>query len=113
MWEPLELAGAVLDAPPHAGLLAGLNVLITAGPTRERLDPVRYLTNRSSGKMGFAVAEAAREAGAHVTLVSGPVQLPTPRGHHPNQCRKRARDARGRASTRGRGRRVHRRRRRG
>ncbi len=58
----------------------GLNVLITAGPTRERLDPVRYLTNRSSGKMGFAVAEAAREAGAHVTLVSGPVQLPTPPG---------------------------------
>ena len=57
-----------------------LNVLITAGPTRERLDPVRYLTNRSSGKMGFAVAAAAREAGAHVTLVAGPVQLPTPAG---------------------------------
>jgi len=54
--------------------------LITAGPTRERLDPVRYLTNRSSGKMGFAVAAAAREAGAHVTLVAGPVQLPTPAG---------------------------------
>ncbi len=64
----------------NAGLLAGLNVLITAGPTRERLDPVRYLTNRSSGKMGFAVAAAAREAGAHVTIVSGPVQLPTPAG---------------------------------
>ena len=64
----------------NAGLLAGLNVLITAGPTRERLDPVRYLTNRSSGKMGFAVAEAAREAGAHVTVVSGPVQLHTPKG---------------------------------
>jgi phosphopantothenoylcysteine decarboxylase/phosphopantothenate--cysteine ligase len=61
-------------------LLAGLNVLITAGPTRERLDPVRYLTNRSSGKMGFAVAEAAREAGAHVTVVTGPVQLQTPAG---------------------------------
>ena len=57
-----------------------LNVLITAGPTRERLDPVRYLTNRSSGKMGFAVAAAAREAGAHVTVVAGPVQLPTPAG---------------------------------
>jgi phosphopantothenoylcysteine decarboxylase/phosphopantothenate--cysteine ligase len=57
-----------------------LNVLITAGPTRERLDPVRYLTNRSSGKMGFAVAEAAREAGAHVTVVTGPVQLQTPTG---------------------------------
>jgi phosphopantothenoylcysteine decarboxylase/phosphopantothenate--cysteine ligase len=61
-------------------LLTGLNVLITAGPTRERLDPVRYLTNRSSGKMGFAVAAAAREAGAHVTLVSGPVHLATPAG---------------------------------
>ena len=58
----------------------GLNILITAGPTRERIDPVRYLTNRSSGKMGFAVAAAAREAGAHVTIVSGPVQLPTPAG---------------------------------
>jgi phosphopantothenoylcysteine decarboxylase/phosphopantothenate--cysteine ligase len=70
----------VLSPPVNDGLLAGLNVLITAGPTRERLDPVRYLTNRSSGKMGFAVAAAAREAGAHVTLVSGPVQLPTPTG---------------------------------
>ena len=80
MWEPIELAESLLQPPPNAGLLAGLNVLITAGPTRERLDPVRYLTNRSSGKMGFAVAEAAREAGAHVTLVSGPVQLQTPAG---------------------------------
>lgn len=80
MWEPAELAEGLLQPPPNAGLLAGLNVLITAGPTRERLDPVRYLTNRSSGKMGFAVAAAAREAGAHVTLVSGPVQLPTPPG---------------------------------
>jgi phosphopantothenoylcysteine decarboxylase/phosphopantothenate--cysteine ligase len=80
MWEPIELAESVLSPPVNDGLLAGLNVLITAGPTRERLDPVRYLTNRSSGKMGFAVAAAAREAGAHVTLVSGPVQLPTPAG---------------------------------
>ncbi len=80
MWEPTKLADALLEPPPNAGLLAGLNVLITAGPTRERLDPVRYLTNRSSGKMGFAVAAAAREAGAHVTLVTGPVQLPTPAG---------------------------------
>jgi phosphopantothenoylcysteine decarboxylase/phosphopantothenate--cysteine ligase len=80
MWEPAKLAESLLEAPPNAGLLAGLNVLITAGPTRERLDPVRYLTNRSSGKMGFAVAAAAREAGAHVTLVSGPVHLPTPTG---------------------------------
>jgi phosphopantothenoylcysteine decarboxylase / phosphopantothenate---cysteine ligase len=80
MWEPIKLAETMLQPPPNAGLLAGLNVLITAGPTRERLDPVRYLTNRSSGKMGFAVAEAAREAGAHVTMVSGPVQLQTPAG---------------------------------
>jgi len=80
MWEPLKLAEALLEPPANAGLLTGLNVLITAGPTRERLDPVRYLTNRSSGKMGFAVAAAAREAGAHVTIVSGPVQLQTPVG---------------------------------
>jgi phosphopantothenoylcysteine decarboxylase/phosphopantothenate--cysteine ligase len=80
MWEPTKLAEAVLAPPPNMGMLAGMNVLITAGPTRERLDPVRYLTNRSSGKMGFAVAAAAREAGAHVTLVAGPVNLPTPPG---------------------------------
>jgi phosphopantothenoylcysteine decarboxylase/phosphopantothenate--cysteine ligase len=80
MWEPIQLAESLLEPPVNAGLLAGLNVLITAGPTRERLDPVRYLTNRSSGKMGFAVAAAAREAGAHVTMVSGPVQLETPAG---------------------------------
>jgi phosphopantothenoylcysteine decarboxylase/phosphopantothenate--cysteine ligase len=80
MLEPTQLAEALLAPPVNAGLLAGLNVLITAGPTRERLDPVRYLTNRSSGKMGFAVAEAAREAGAHVTVVTGPVQLQTPTG---------------------------------
>ncbi len=80
MWEPKVLATTLLEPPVNAGLLTGLNVLITAGPTRERLDPVRYLTNRSSGKMGFAVAAAAREAGAHVTLVTGPVNLPTPSG---------------------------------
>ena len=80
MWEPAQLAESVLEPPANAGLLAGLNVLITAGPTRERIDPVRYLTNRSSGKMGFAVAVAAREAGAHVTIVTGPVQLQTPPG---------------------------------
>jgi phosphopantothenoylcysteine decarboxylase/phosphopantothenate--cysteine ligase len=80
MWEPMNLAESLLEPPANAGLLAGLNILITAGPTRERIDPVRYLTNRSSGKMGFAVAAAAREAGAHVTIVTGPVQLPTPAG---------------------------------
>jgi phosphopantothenoylcysteine decarboxylase/phosphopantothenate--cysteine ligase len=60
--------------------LAGDHVLVTAGPTREALDPVRYLSNRSSGKMGFALAEAARDRGAAVTLVCGPVALPTPYG---------------------------------
>ena len=60
------------------GSLAGKRVLITAGPTREAIDPVRYISNHSSGKMGFAIAEAAIEAGAGVTLVSGPVNLATP-----------------------------------
>jgi phosphopantothenoylcysteine decarboxylase/phosphopantothenate--cysteine ligase len=60
------------------GTLAGVNVLITAGPTHEAIDPVRYITNGSSGKMGYALAEAAHEAGANVTLISGPVSLPTP-----------------------------------
>ncbi|WP_163923697.1 phosphopantothenoylcysteine decarboxylase, partial [Raoultella planticola] len=55
-------------------------LLITAGPTFEAIDPVRGITNHSSGKMGFAIARAAAEAGAEVTLVSGPVHLPTPRG---------------------------------
>ncbi len=80
MLEPLELAeqlGALLAA---GGELAGRRVLVTAGPTRERLDPVRFISNRSSGKMGFAVAQAARAAGAEVVLVSGPVSLPTPPG---------------------------------
>jgi phosphopantothenoylcysteine decarboxylase/phosphopantothenate--cysteine ligase len=80
MWEPNLLAASLLEPPVNAGLLSGINLLITAGPTRERIDPVRYLTNRSSGKMGFAIAAAAREAGAHVTLVTGPVQVPTPAG---------------------------------
>ena len=61
-------------------VLAGQHVLVTAGPTYEAIDPVRGITNLSSGKMGFAVARAAREAGASVTLVAGPVSLPTPRG---------------------------------
>jgi phosphopantothenoylcysteine decarboxylase / phosphopantothenate---cysteine ligase len=60
--------------------LAGQHVLVSAGPTFEAIDPVRGLTNLSSGKMGFAIARAAHEAGAHVTLVAGPVSLPTPRG---------------------------------
>lgn len=60
--------------------LAGKHVVITAGPTREALDPVRYVSNHSSGKMGFALAEACRDAGARVTLLAGPVSLPTPVG---------------------------------
>jgi phosphopantothenoylcysteine decarboxylase/phosphopantothenate--cysteine ligase len=80
MLEPAEILDAF--APRGAGnrVLAGLKVMITAGPTRERIDPVRFITNRSSGKMGFAVAEAAREAGAEVVLVSGPVNVATPPG---------------------------------
>jgi phosphopantothenoylcysteine decarboxylase/phosphopantothenate--cysteine ligase len=62
------------------GALAGRKVLVTAGPTRERIDPVRFITNRSSGKMGYAVAEAARDAGAEVVFLSGPVSVPTPAG---------------------------------
>ncbi|HHC72616.1 MAG TPA: bifunctional phosphopantothenoylcysteine decarboxylase/phosphopantothenate--cysteine ligase CoaBC [Thiotrichales bacterium] len=62
------------------GPLAGLRLLVTAGPTREAVDPVRFIGNRSSGRMGYAVARAARELGAKVTLVSGPVSLPTPEG---------------------------------
>jgi phosphopantothenoylcysteine decarboxylase/phosphopantothenate--cysteine ligase len=81
MLEPLELVARVESLlAPAQGALAGRRVLITAGPTRERIDPVRFISNRSSGKMGFAVAQAAREAGASVVLVSGPVSLPTPAG---------------------------------
>jgi phosphopantothenoylcysteine decarboxylase / phosphopantothenate---cysteine ligase len=79
MLEPLELVER-LQALLGGGALAGRRVLVTAGPTRERIDPVRFISNRSSGKMGFAVAQAAREAGASVVLVSGPVSLPTPAG---------------------------------
>jgi phosphopantothenoylcysteine decarboxylase/phosphopantothenate--cysteine ligase len=78
MLEPAELL-AELIAFFQPKLLAGKRVLITAGPTFEPIDPVRGLTNRSSGKMGFAVARAAAEAGAEVTLVAGPVALETPR----------------------------------
>lgn len=76
MLEPAEMV-AMLDQAPRP--LTGVDVLITAGPTREPLDPVRFVSNRSSGKMGFAVARAAAEAGAKVTLVTGPVHLVTPR----------------------------------
>ena len=79
MLEPTELL-ADLVAFFQPKLLAGKRVLITAGPTFEPIDPVRGITNRSSGKMGFAIARAAAEAGAVVTLVAGPVHQPTPRG---------------------------------
>ena len=80
MLEAVDLAAAALGVLPTEGPLSGKQVLITAGPTRERIDPVRFISNRSSGKMGYAVAQAARELGATVTLVSGPVNLPTPYG---------------------------------
>ena len=79
MLEPAELLEELL-AFFTPKLLAGQRVLVTAGPTFEAIDPVRGVTNHSSGKMGFAIARAAREAGAEVTLVAGPVHLPTPRG---------------------------------
>lgn len=83
MAEPLEIVAAIegMFAKPGAGqLLAGRHLLITSGPTHEPIDPVRYIANRSSGKQGHAIAAAAAEAGADVTLVSGPVSLPDPRG---------------------------------
>jgi len=79
MLEPAELLDDLI-AFFQPKLLAGQQVLVTAGPTYEAIDPVRGITNLSSGKMGFAIARAAREAGALVTLVAGPVSLPTPRG---------------------------------
>ena len=79
MLEPPELLEDIV-AFFTPKLLAGQQVLVTAGPTYEAIDPVRGITNLSSGKMGFAMARAAREAGAQVTLVAGPVSLPTPRG---------------------------------
>jgi phosphopantothenoylcysteine decarboxylase/phosphopantothenate--cysteine ligase len=78
MLEPVEIVekAATIFA---SGLLAGLRVVVTAGPTHEAIDPVRYIANGSSGKMGYALADAAREAGANVLLISGPVSLPVPR----------------------------------
>jgi phosphopantothenoylcysteine decarboxylase / phosphopantothenate---cysteine ligase len=93
MLEPEDLLAAVLSrfgaqanvpfastTPNIRGVLAGRRAVITAGPTFEPIDPVRGITNRSSGKMGFAVAQALKEAGAQVVLISGPVHLPTPMG---------------------------------
>jgi phosphopantothenoylcysteine decarboxylase/phosphopantothenate--cysteine ligase len=80
MAEPLEIAAAADAMLRSEGLLAGKRVLVTSGPTSEPLDPVRVLANRSSGKQGHAIAAAATAAGADVTLVSGPVNLPDPPG---------------------------------
>lgn len=82
MLEPADIADQLLAVRTArvVGPLAGTKAVVTAGPTRERIDPVRFITNRSSGKMGFAVAEALRAAGAEVVLVSGPVSLDTPAG---------------------------------
>lgn len=83
MWEPEAIAAAVLAAPPDpavAAVLGGRRLLLTAGPTVEDLDPVRYLGNRSSGRMGYAIAAQAQRLGLQVTLVSGPVNLPVPPG---------------------------------
>ncbi|MDN6319274.1 MAG: bifunctional phosphopantothenoylcysteine decarboxylase/phosphopantothenate--cysteine ligase CoaBC [Marinobacter sp.] len=78
MLEPTVIAGFVEGKRTGSGELAGKRVIITAGPTRESIDPVRYISNHSSGKMGYALAIAARDAGARVVLVSGPVTLPAP-----------------------------------
>ncbi|MDO8907368.1 MAG: bifunctional phosphopantothenoylcysteine decarboxylase/phosphopantothenate--cysteine ligase CoaBC [Pseudohongiella sp.] len=77
MLEPQELAEACAGMFTP-GLLSGLRIMITAGPTREAIDPVRYISNHSSGKMGYALATEAADAGALVTLISGPVNLPAP-----------------------------------
>jgi phosphopantothenoylcysteine decarboxylase/phosphopantothenate--cysteine ligase len=83
MTEPADIASDVqvfFSTGKRGGSLAGRRVLVTAGPTEEPIDPVRVITNTSSGKMGYAVASAARDAGAEVKLISGPVSLPTPAG---------------------------------
>jgi phosphopantothenoylcysteine decarboxylase/phosphopantothenate--cysteine ligase len=78
--EPVDIVAQIAPLLSPVGPLTGQRVLLTAGPTRECIDPVRFVSNRSSGKMGFAMAQAMRAAGAEVVLVSGPVALPTPPG---------------------------------
>jgi phosphopantothenoylcysteine decarboxylase/phosphopantothenate--cysteine ligase len=79
MAEPLEIIAAIEAALAAPGPLAGMKALVTAGPTREPLDPVRFLSNQSSGKQGYAIADALAQAGAVTTLVSGPVEIAAPR----------------------------------
>ena len=80
MSEPRDIFAAIQAVLNLKRDLEGLHVLVTAGPTQEKIDPVRYISNRSSGKMGYAIADAAARRGAKVTLVSGPANLPTPQG---------------------------------
>ena len=80
MAEPVEILAAIEKLLSPALPLKGKKILITAGPTREPIDPVRYISNHSSGKQGYAIAEAARDMGADVTLISGPVSLSKPSG---------------------------------
>jgi phosphopantothenoylcysteine decarboxylase/phosphopantothenate--cysteine ligase len=80
MSDPEKIVCAIEGVLTPRTDLAGKHVLVTAGPTVERIDPVRFITNRSTGKMGYAIAEAARDRGAEVVLVSGPVQLKAPAG---------------------------------
>lgn len=82
MSEPAEIHQKISELLSEAQDLLGVKVAITAGPTREAIDPVRYISNHSSGKMGFAIAEAFAERGATVTLISGPVNLPSPLNVH-------------------------------
>tara|TARA_B100000427_G_scaffold325279_1_gene331844 strand:- start:200 stop:1411 length:1212 start_codon:yes stop_codon:yes gene_type:complete len=81
MLEPIEIL-ELFSSSFTQGAMSGKNVLITAGPTQEPIDPVRFITNKSSGKMGYSLAEAAIESGARVTLISGPVSLETPPNCH-------------------------------
>ena len=80
MAEPLEIVAAIEQTLAVQGPLAGLRALVTAGPTREPVDPVRFLANHSSGKQGYAIADALARAGAETTLISGPVSLAAPQG---------------------------------
>ena len=80
MSEPVQIVEKITALLSRKQDMAGLKVLVTAGPTREMLDPVRFVTNRSSGRMGYALAENAAQRGAEVTLVSGPVNIPAPKG---------------------------------
>lgn len=80
MLDPLAIAKLAVNSFQHTSDMVNLHLAITAGPTQEEIDPVRFVTNHSSGKMGFAIAQAAAERGAKVTLIAGPVNLPSPPG---------------------------------